>query len=248
MTMIAAFIRSTLFNVAFFIMTLAMMLCVLPTLLMPREKSMRIVHLWVNTIYCLERWLLNLDYQIRGAENIPQGTAYLLASKHESSYETFKLHRILGDPAIVLKRELLNIPIWGLFLKKIDPIAIDRSNRDQAIKSLLAGVDHVRAQGRPIVIFPQGTRVKWNATTAEKPYKGGVAKMQDSSGLPIIPLALNTGVFWPKASWIKKPGTVIFEFLPAIPPGKPVAETMALLETVLETACNDLHQEALKTT
>ena len=146
---------------------------------------------------------------------------------------------------MVLKRELLSIPVWGLFLKKIDPIAIDRSNREQALKSLLAGVAHVREQGRPIVIFPQGTRVKWNATTAEKPYKGGVAKMQQASNLPIVPMALNTGLFWPKLSWIKRPGRVVFQFLPPIPPGSDTASVMKKLEHDIENASNALMAETM---
>ena len=189
-------VRSTLFNLAFFGITAFMALCALPTIWMKRERGMFIVHLWVRTVHALERIFLNLDYEVRGIENVPRGgQAFLLAAKHQSAYETMKLHILFDDPAIVLKRELLKIPVWGMFLKKIDPIAIDRSNRDSALKSLLAGVAHVKDQGRPIVIFPQGTRVAADITVDRKPYKGGIAKMYESSGLPIVPMALNTGIF-----------------------------------------------------
>ncbi|HEY8189808.1 MAG TPA: lysophospholipid acyltransferase family protein, partial [Micavibrio sp.] len=163
-----------------------------------------------------------------------------------SAYETMKLHLLFDDPAVVLKRELLRIPIWGRFLKKIDPIAIDRSNRDTALRSLIDGTIHVRGQNRPIVIFPQGTRVAVDVLTDKKPYKGGIAKMYQSSGLPIVPMALNTGIFWPRTGWIKRPGRIVFEFLPPIMPGKTIPEVMALLADNLENASLALTAEARK--
>lgn len=244
MKKIEILIRSTLFNIFFFTMTPLMALCALPTIWMPRERAMFIVHSWVKMVYALERLFLNLDYEVRGWEHVPQGTSFLVAAKHQSAYETMKLHILFGDPAIVLKRELLSIPLWGLFLAKIDPVAIDRGNREQAMKSLLAGVKHVQDQGRPIVIFPQGTRVKTDVTAAEKPYKGGIARMQAASGLPIVPMALNTGLFWPKNSLIKRPGKVIFQFYPAIPAGKQTETLIKDLETIIETGSNALNAES----
>jgi len=243
---IITFIRSTFFNLVFFSVTGIMAICLLPTVWMKRESTMKVARTWLAIVYFLERTLIGLDYTVRGVEYLPAEGAYLVAAKHQSAYETFKLHRIFGDPAIVLKRELLLIPFWGQFLKKIDPIAIDRSSGETAIKSLLAGVEHVKEQGRPIIIFPQGTRVKWDTTTAQKPYRGGVAKMQSASSLPIVPMALNTGLFWPKLSWIKHPGTVVFEFLPPIMPGGNVGDVLKKLEQDIETATQNLIAEAKK--
>lgn len=236
--------RSIAFNIAFFGVTAVMALCMLPTVFMPRAKAMHIVSLWVNTVYLLERIFLNLDYEVRGLEHLPQSGSYLVAAKHESAYETMKLHILFNDPAIVLKQELLKIPVWGLFLKKIDPIAIDRSNREHAMKSLVAGTLHVRDQGRPIVIFPQGTRVAPDMPVEKKPYKGGIAKMAEASGLPIVPMALNTGLFWGRNSWFKRPGEVVFEFLPPLPQGQSVPETMQMLSKNLESASSALREEA----
>ncbi len=244
MKKIEILIRSALFNIAFFTMTPLMALCALPTIWMPRARAMFIVHSWVRLVHWLEKTILNLDYEVRGWEHVPQGRPFLLAAKHQSAYETMKLHVLFGDPAIVLKRELLNIPLWGLFLGKIEPVAIDRGNRDQAIKSLLAGVQHVKSQSRPIVIFPQGTRVLTDATTAEKPYKSGIGRMYEASALPIVPMALNTGIFWPRNSLIKRPGKVIFEFLPLIEPGQDVNIVMKDLQDRLETTSNALTREA----
>lgn len=244
MKKIEIFTRSTIFNVAFFAMTLTMALLSLPATFMGRSKAMAIAHLWVRTVYRLEKTILGLDYEIRGLENLPRGQPFLLAAKHESAYETMKLHILFDDPAIVLKQELLRIPVWGRFLGKIDPIAIDRSNRETAMKSLIDGTLHVKAQGRPIVIFPQGTRVSSDATLHEKPYKAGIAKMYHASGLPIVPMALNSGIFWPRSGWIKRPGRVIFEFMPPIQPGKTIPEVMSALSTELERASNALTREA----
>lgn len=234
------FIRSTLFNLAFFGITAVMALITLPATLMKREMTMRVVRLWVGTVYFLERHILCLDYEVRGWENVPQGQSFLLAAKHESAYETFKMHILFADPAIVLKKELTRVPLWGAFIRKSDPIAIDRSSVKQSIKSLISEVQRVKAQGRPIIVFPQGTRVKPTTTTKEKPYKSGIARMQEASGLPIVPMALNTGLFWPKMSWMKKPGTVVFEFLPPIPAGLSHDEVMKILEERLETASTKL--------
>lgn len=244
MKKIEILIRSALFNIVFFTVTPLMALCALPTIWMPRDKAMHIVHAWVRVVYALERIFMNLDYEVRGWENVPKGTSFLLAAKHQSAYETMKLHLLFDDPAIVLKQELLNIPLWGLFLGKIDPVAIDRSNRDQAIKSLLQGVQHVKEQGRPIVIFPQGTRVLPDATIAEKPYKAGIGRMYEASGLPIVPLALNTGIFWPRNSLIKRPGKVIFQFLPPIEGGEKPETVMKKLQDDLEKASEALTAEA----
>ncbi len=229
------FIRSTLFNILLYGVTALMCIACLPGLLLPKKQAMAIVALFVNTVHILEKYILGLDYEVRGMEHLPKEGAYIVAAKHMSPYETFKLNILFDDPAIVLKRELLRIPLWGAFLAKIDPIAIDRSAGKQAMQQIIDGALHVKAQGRPMVIFPQGTRVWPHETPKDKPYKAGIARMQEATELPIIPLALNTGAFWPRHSWIKKPGKVVFEFLPPIMPGKSTAALLAALEETLET-------------
>ncbi len=235
------FLRSTLFNLAFYGTTaLACVMC-LPALLLPKKQAMFVVYGFVHTVHIFEKYILGLHYEVRGLENLPKTGPYIIASKHQSPYETLKLNILFNDPAIVLKQELLKIPLWGRFLAKIDPIAIDRSQGKKAMEQIMDGAKHIKEQGRPIVIFPQGTRVHPEQTTDEKPYKIGVARIQEATGLPIIPLALNSGLFWPRKSWIKKPGTVVFEFLKPIEPGKlGVYEVMKELETRLETASHAL--------
>ncbi len=227
-------IRSILFNICFYIATTFVCIFFIPAFLLPRGVILWITRLWLGIVHFLEKNILNLDFEIRGKENIPTDRNYIVAAKHQSAYETLKLHHLFGDPTIVLKKELLNIPLFGSFLNKLDIIAIDRSNKEEAMKSIVEGAKRMQDQGRPIVIFPQGTRVAINATAKEKPYKGGTVKMYNHTDMPIIPLALNSGMFWGRNSFTKKPGKVIFEFLPPIESGLDDKKVMKALEDRLE--------------
>lgn len=205
---------------------------------------MWIVALFVHTVYFLERHVIGLDFEVRGTENLPSGGPFIVASKHQSPYETMKMHILFRDPAIVLKKELLRIPLWGWFLAKSAPVAIDRGRARQSLQHISESGLRAKAAGRPIVIFPQGTRVYTWETPEQKPYRAGVARLRDATGLRIIPLALNSGVFWPRKGWIKKPGKVVFEFLPAVPDNAGAYEIMKDLENRLEARSNALTAEA----
>lgn len=237
-------LRSVVFDLLFYLLVgLECVLC-LPFLLLPRRYFMGVVHGFVRTVHVLEKYALGLDYEVRGLENLPAEGSFIVAAKHQSPYETMKLHILLKDPAVILKKELLSIPLWGLYLKKSDVIAIDRSTPEAAIKSIQDGGRRMMAQGRPIVIFPQGTRVNVDQTPAHKPYKVGVARIQEATGLPIIPLALNTGMFWPRSGFLKSPGTVVFKFLEPIPAGKDRKELLKELEEKVEGESLSLINEA----
>lgn len=237
-------IRSTIYNLCFYGLTaIACVLC-LPTLVLPRKAFMTVVHAFVFCNHVLEKYILDLNFEVRGRENLPSSGSYIVASKHQSAYETTKLHILFNDPAIILKKELLKIPLWGWYLGKSDVIAIDRSTPKSAIESIQNGARRMQTQGRPVIIFPQGTRVSTNTTAKDRPYKIGVVRLQEATNLPIIPLAMNTGVFWPRNSWIKKPGTVIFEFLPPVNPGLPAADILAKLQKDIEDRSIALMNEA----
>lgn len=240
------FIRSTVFNILFYALTGLACILLLPTLFLPRKAYLFVVHGFVHSADFLAKYILGLDYEVRGRENIPESGAYIVAAKHQSAYETLKLHILFDDPAVVLKKELLSIPLWGKYLAKSDVIAIDRSSPKMAIRSIQDGAKEMAARGRPMIIFPQGTRVAPEQTATDKPYKIGIVRMQEAAKVPIIPLALNTGIFWPRNSWVKKPGKVIFEFLPAVKPAKSASETLKELETVLEKKSNALMEEGRK--
>lgn len=226
-------VRSLLFNVAFFGWTALMCVGLLWMLLLPRRQMVEVVKWYLRTIRFLERTIIGIDYEVRGRENIPAEGAYILAAKHQSAWETMKLHLLVDDPAIILKRELLFVPIWGWYAWKAHMIAVDRSARGRAIASLVAGARDVAAQGRPIAIFPQGTRT---APGAWRPYRIGVAVLYEELGLPIVPMALDSGLYWPRRSFRKRPGTIVVEFLPPVPAGLPREEAMADLVERLETA------------
>ncbi len=240
------FFRSTVFNLCFYILTGICCIILLPTLVLPRKYYMGVVYGFGYTTAFLEKYILRLSYEIRGKEHLPDGGAYIVAAKHQSAYETFKLHILFNDPAVVLKKELLKIPLWGKYLEKSDVIAIDRSTPKIAIKSIQDGAQRVKNQGRSIIIFPQGTRVKPETTAKERPYKIGIMRIQESTNLPIIPMALNTGIFYPKGGWCKKPGKVIFEFLPPVQPdhGKDVGSVLKQLETDIEQKSGKIMNEA----
>lgn len=239
----AFFIRSTLYNLCFYSLTAAACVLCLPTLLMPRKVFMTVVHAFVFTNHILERYVLGLDFEVRGREHLPRGPC-IVAAKHQSAYETTKLHILFDDPAIILKRELLKIPLWGSYLAKSDVIAIDRSTPKSAIESIQSGARRMMAQGRPIVIFPQGTRVAAHVTAKDRPYKIGVVRIQEATGLPIVPLAMNTGIFWPRNSWTKKPGCIVFEFLPPVQPGDSPDKILSTLQETLEKRSDELINEA----
>ena len=241
------FIRSTIFNICFYILTAISCILLLPTLVLPRSAFLTVVRSFVHVTAFLEKYILGLTYEIRGQEHLPEKPPYIVAAKHQSAYETLKLHLLFDDPAIVLKKELLKIPLWGRYLAKSDVIAIDRSTPKAAIKSIQDGARHVAEQNRPIVIFPQGTRVSPDTTPKEKPYKIGVVRMQEATGLPIIPMALNTGVFYPKHAWCKKPGHVVFEFLPPIAPSKDSSKILNKLEMAVEEKTSRLMTEGRQT-
>ncbi len=238
-------IRSTIFNILFYSTTLIACAVMLPALVLPRKHFLSIAQGWIYLTMFLERNILKLYFEVRGAENLPKdGGAFIIAAKHQSAYETFKLRLLFDDPAIILKRELLRIPLWGWYLKKSGVIAIDRSNAKTALRSLTRGAVQMKKAGRPIVIFPQGTRVGPDESAKDKPYKAGIHRIQAATDLPIIPMALNSGLFWPRNGWLKSSGTVVFEFLKPIKAGKDNKELNAYLEKKIETASQALMNEA----
>lgn len=229
-------IRSLAFNIAFHLWTALMCFALLWMLLLPRPQMVAVVVWYLRTVGWLERTLVGIRYEVRGRENLPDGP-FLLAAKHQSAWETMKLHLLVKDPAIILKRELMWIPIWGWYAAKAKMIPVDRGAGGAAIKSLIRNSRPVRDEGRPIVIFPQGTRV---APGTYRPYRIGVGVLYDSLGIPIVPMALNAGLYWPRHSFLKRPGTVVVEFLPPIMPGRPRTEAMRDLEERLEAASDRL--------
>ena len=230
------FLRSLLFTILAFFWTYFMCLALLWTLLFPRRVMYWGLLTWERSVAWIERNIMGIRYQIIGLEHVPQG-ACIIAAKHQSAWETLKLHLLFNNPAIVLKQELLKVPVWGWYAKRSGMIPIDRAKGSVALVQMKKAANAASAEGRKIVIFPQGTRL---APHVKRPYKVGVAVLYDELKLPVIPMALNSGLFWPKNSLVKKPGLITIEFLPPIPPGLPRTEMMRELETRLEEASDRL--------
>ncbi|MDP9195907.1 MAG: 1-acyl-sn-glycerol-3-phosphate acyltransferase [Pseudomonadota bacterium] len=230
------FLRSLAFNIAFFSLTTVCCALLILTLPLPRRCVIWGIETYERMLDWLERKIIRLDYTVSGLEHIPQGP-FLLAAKHQSAWETMKLHLLLRDPAVVLKRELMLIPLWGWLAARAGMISVHRNKRGRTIPSLIRGAKKVAAEGRPIVIFPQGTRV---APGDHRPYKIGIGILYQELGLPVVPMALNSGLFWPRHSFIKQPGTVTVQFLPPMPPGLTAEELVKKLQDTLETASDRL--------
>src|SRR3984957_9728504 len=229
-------LRSLMFSIAFPVWTGLCCIVLGIGTYMPRRTALAAAIFWVRSVAWLERAILGLDYRVIGRENLPQTGAYIVAAKHQSTYETMKIHLILDDPAIVLKKELLRIPIWGRFLKQTGMIPIDRGAGRRAVGDMLTASEKAKAEGRPIVIFPQGTRIP---VGIKRSYKSGVVALYQQLGIPILPLALNSGLFWPK-NGMKHGGTVTFSFLPPIEPGLDPDAALSQLEQRLESETDRL--------
>ncbi|MCD8497757.1 MAG: 1-acyl-sn-glycerol-3-phosphate acyltransferase [Alphaproteobacteria bacterium] len=140
-------LRSTIYNITFYLLTVLACIVALPMLFLPRIWFLWVVRTWLALNTALERIIMGLSYEVRGLENLPEDGSFIVAAKHQSAYETLKLHVLFEDPAVVLKKELLSIPLWGGFLKKSDVIAIDRSSREQAMNSIIEGAKRMSEQG-----------------------------------------------------------------------------------------------------
>lgn len=240
-----AFLKSLVFNIAFFTYCILASLFFVWVFVLPRKQAWAALRYYFLGVAWVERVFLGLDFHVTGLENLPpEGTPYILAVKHYSAYETLKVPVIFKDIAIILKRELTYIPFWGWYTIKGGMIPVDRGAGGKAIASLLKGGKRVAAEGRPILIFPQGTRVSATDTTKEKPYKIGIVKIAHALNLPIVPVAINSAAFWPKHSFMKRGGIVDFKIMPALPRDLSPTDTLKMLEGVLEPACTALMAKA----
>lgn len=232
--------RSALFIVFMWLWTATLCMLYLPLLALPRKAMLPAAKLWLAGVQTGLRLLAGLRFELRGAENLPPGPL-IIASKHQSAFETFVFHLLLNDPAYILKRELLWIPFFGWYLGKTGVIAIDRSAGTKALKAMVKGAEDAVAEGRPVVIFPEGTRA---APGAKLPYHSGIAMLYGALKVPVVPIALNSGLFWRRRGFLKKPGILVIQALPAILPGMDRKAFMVELETRIETATDALVAEA----
>lgn len=238
MTLLA--LRSALFHLAFYLNMAAFMLVCAPVFVLPRRAGLVCMHAWAATTSWLLAAICGLRFEIRGARHLPRGAA-LVASKHQSAWETMAFLHIFPDPAMVLKRELLWLPVFGWYAMKFGHLPIDRTGGTSALKRLLGHARTAAADGRQVVIFPEGTR---RAPGAPPAYLRGVAALYRDLKLPCVPVALDSGRYWPRRNWLRRPGTIVVEFLEPIPPGLDGKAFMAELQTRIEGAVSRLDAAA----
>ncbi|MCS6891179.1 MAG: lysophospholipid acyltransferase family protein [Rhodovarius sp.] len=225
-------LRSVLFNLAFFGTTAAMALAALPALALPRRVIRRLLRLYAQIVLLLMRGILDLRVRLEGAEHIPAGPA-IIASKHQSAFDTIFWLSALPDACYVLKRELLAIPVWGWHARRAGMIPVDRAGGGAALRRMVRIAAQRAAEGRSIIIYPEGTRT---APGSRLPYQPGVAALAAALRLPVVPVATNSGLFWGRRAFLKRPGTIVVRVLPPLPPGLPRDALIARLEEAIETA------------
>ena len=234
--------RSLLYSVVFNVVTALYVILGSWLLFGPRRWAMKGLELHGRTCVWLLKWICGTKLEVRGHEKLPK-QACLVISKHQSAWDTFALIPLFRDPAIVLKDELKWIPFYGWFCVKFEHILVKREKASAALKSLIAEARKRVAQNREILIFPEGTRT---IPGAAPDYKPGYVALYEALNVPAVPLALNSGLYWPRRSFIRYPGTIVVEFLDPLPAGLPRAEFRKRIETAIEAASSELNAEAAR--
>ncbi|MEK9970250.1 MAG: lysophospholipid acyltransferase family protein [Ferrovibrio sp.] len=233
-------LRSIAFQAGFLLWsTLVALYGLVPMMLGNRQHLFTIGGIWSDGINWLLRSFCNIHVRIEGREHIPEGPA-MVAAKHQSLWDTAIVLRLFRGPAIVMKKELLSIPIYGALCRAQGMIAVDRDGGAKALKQMLKDAREAAADNRKLLIFPQGTRT---LPGEHIPYQPGVVALYRDLKLPVVPVALNSGFFWPKRGVLRRPGTIVLRFLPPIPAGLDRDIFMKELETRIESANAALEAE-----
>ena len=232
--------RSIAFNVFFFgglTLFLISMIAVLP---LPRIVLRKSIRGWAKSVCWGLKTIAGIDHEVRGLDNLPESPV-ILASKHQSTWETVAFVWMFQHPVYCIKKELFLIPLWGWYARKCQQVEIDRKGGAGALKRMVRDSLLALERGRDLVVFPEGTRV---APDARGDYHPGIAAIYARTDRPVVPVALNSGVFWGRRTFMKYPGTIVVEFLPPIPPGLDRRKFLSELETRVEEATAKLVAEA----
>ena len=233
-------VRSIIFNVLFYLNTLIYLIVALPTFFLPYRAIIPVARSWGRANLVLLRVVAGIKIEVRGREKIPKG-AILVAAKHQSAWETFALVPLFDNPVFIVKRELLWIPVFGWLMAKGRMVPVDRKAGSQALAAMAERARIELSHNRQLIIFPEGTR---RPAGAEPRYKYGVAHLYAADGVPCVPIALNSGLFWPRRSIRRLPGTVVVEILDTIAPGLDKDVFYKRLQSEIETATARLIAEA----
>jgi 1-acyl-sn-glycerol-3-phosphate acyltransferase len=232
-------LRSALFSVLALSWTVVLSLLYLPLLLGPRRAIQRAAALWCHGLIALVRVCCGLRWRVIGRENLPEGAA-IIAAKHQSAWDTLIFHVLVDDPVFVLKRELLEVPLLGWYMQKAGSIAVDRAAGFRAMKGMLLGVERALADGAQVVVFPEGTRT---GPGQRRPYHPGIAAIYARAEAPVVPVALNSGMFWSRRGFLKFPGLITLQILPPMSRGMHRTEFMDELESRIEATTERLCAE-----
>ena len=234
-------VRSLTFTAAYYLYSTLVALLMIPLFLAPRAWVTHVLRWYGAGTTLLLRLICNIRVEVRGREHLPKGAA-LIAAKHQCMFDVFGGFALLPDGCFVTKKELMWIPFLGWYARKAGMIVVDREGHANALRKLVADTRDRFKAARQLVIFAEGTR---KAPGATPDYKPGIAALYRDLEMPVIPMALNTGVHWPAHGVLRYPGTIVFEFLPAIPPGLKRGEFMREMETRIEAATNALIADGL---
>ena len=232
------FIRSLIFNVYFPAWTAAVSLSCFPMLFTSPQIASKVGRLWSNGVLLGLRFICGIKYEVRGLDRLPQ-EPFFIACKHQSAWDTVIFLKLLNGPSYILKKELLKIPVFGRYLEAMEMIAVDRSGGGSALKKVNKDVNDRIAKKRSVVIFPEGTRTKYQDTVTYQPGVALIYKDIDEN-VPVIPAALNSGKFWGRNSFIKNKGTIVLEFLPEMEKGLNRKEFLSSLQDVIDSASSKL--------
>lgn len=225
-------LRSIVFNVLFYAVLTVYLIAAIPVLLLNRKSMIRMTQSWARTSLWLMRVICDLKFEFAGVEKMPKGPL-VCAAKHQSIWETFALLTLFDDPAYILKRELMWIPFYGWCARKAGMIPVDRGARSQALSAMTARAKIEMQRERQLIIFPEGTR---RPPGGEPKYKFGVAHLYTELGVPCLPVALNSGLYWPRRAFLRYPGTIRVELLDPIAPGLDKQAFFTRLQDDIETA------------
>jgi 1-acyl-sn-glycerol-3-phosphate acyltransferase len=233
-------VRSFIFNAVFYAWTAAMLLACTPVLLLDRKATVQCQTAWARFVLLLMRKIAGIDVEIRGRERVP-AQPVVFAAKHQSAWDTLIWHVIIDDPAVVMKRELLMLPWYGWYSLKAGMIPVDRSGGAPALKRMIRAAERAIGREQSVVIFPQGTRT---APGVRIPYQPGATALYRALSVPVVPVALNSGLFWPRRSFLRRPGRIVLEFLQPIEPGLSRSVFENALAERIESATEVLEAEA----
>lgn len=231
-------LRSLVFTIQAYGMMAVMALAFLPWALVDRRGAFAAVRVWTGWVRWTAGWMIGLKSEIRG--EVPQGEV-MIAAKHQSFFDIILIANALPRPKFIMKKQLIWAPFVGLYALRIGCVAVDRGKRGAAIKAMVDGVKSGATEPGQLIIFPQGTRV---APGESLPYKVGVGVLYQEMGAPVVPVACNVGVFWPRRRLYRAPGLAVIEFLPAIQPGLPLRDFLSEVEQAVESRSDALMAEA----